>query len=30
MLVNFAVKFVKRMIPAWNIPGAVSFRPRSP
>ena len=26
MLVNFAVKFVKRMIPAWNIPGAVGFR----
>ena len=26
MLVNFAVKFVKKMIPAWNIPGAVGFR----
>ena len=25
-LVNFAVKFVKKMIPAWNIPGAVGFR----
>lgn len=24
--VNFVVKFVKRMVPAWNIPGAVSFR----
>jgi long-chain acyl-CoA synthetase len=26
MLVNFAVKFVKRMVPAWNIPGVVGFR----
>ena len=25
-LVNFAVKFVKKMIPAWNIPGALGFR----
>jgi long-chain acyl-CoA synthetase len=25
-LVNFAVKFVKRMIPSWNIPGAIGFR----
>jgi long-chain acyl-CoA synthetase len=26
MFANFAVKFVKRMIPAWNIPGCVGFR----
>ena len=25
-LVNFAIKFVKRMVPAWSLPGAVSFR----
>ncbi|MFI5011560.1 MAG: AMP-binding protein [Hyphomicrobiales bacterium] len=25
-VVNFIIKFVKRMVPAWNIPGAVSFR----
>jgi long-chain acyl-CoA synthetase len=25
-LVNFAVKFVKRMVPAWTIPGAIPFR----
>ena len=25
-LVNFVVKYVKRMVPSWNIPGAVSFR----
>jgi len=25
-LVNFAVKFVKKMIPVWNIPGALGFR----
>ncbi len=25
-LVNVVVKYVKRMVPAWNIPGAVSFR----
>ncbi|MGP0094830.1 MAG: long-chain-fatty-acid--CoA ligase [Xanthobacteraceae bacterium] len=24
--VNFVVKFIKRMVPAWSIPGAVSFR----
>jgi long-chain acyl-CoA synthetase len=24
--VNFAVKFVKRMVPSWRIPGAVGFR----
>ncbi|MGO9758017.1 MAG: AMP-binding protein, partial [Roseiarcus sp.] len=26
MAVNFAVKYVKRMIPAWRLPGAVPFR----
>jgi long-chain acyl-CoA synthetase len=25
-VVNFAVKFIKRMVPAWRIPGAVGFR----
>ncbi len=25
-LVNFAVKHVKRMVPAWRIPGAIAFR----
>ncbi|MDS4041844.1 MAG: long-chain-fatty-acid--CoA ligase, partial [Candidatus Competibacter sp.] len=25
MLVNFVVKRVKKMVPAWNIPGAISF-----
>ncbi len=25
-LVNLAVKYIKRMVPAWRIPGAVSFR----
>ncbi len=25
-LVNFVVKFIKRMVPSWRIPGAVSFR----
>jgi long-chain acyl-CoA synthetase len=24
--VNFIVRFIKRMVPAWHIPGAVSFR----
>jgi long-chain acyl-CoA synthetase len=26
LLVNFVVKRVKKMVPAWNIPGAVDFR----
>jgi long-chain acyl-CoA synthetase len=26
LLVNFVVKHVKKMVPAWNIPGAVDFR----
>ena len=26
LLVNFAVKYLKKMVPAWNIPGAVTFR----
>ncbi|MGO9392420.1 AMP-binding protein [Rhodoblastus sp.] len=25
-LVNFAIKFIKRMVPAWNIPGVIDFR----
>ncbi len=25
-LVNFAIKFVKRLVPAWSLPGAISFR----
>jgi long-chain acyl-CoA synthetase len=25
-LVNFAVKYVKRMVPSWKIPGAIGFR----
>ncbi len=25
-LVNFALKFVKRMVPTWKIPGAIGFR----
>jgi long-chain acyl-CoA synthetase len=25
-LVNFAIKFVKRMVPGWRLPGAVRFR----
>jgi len=25
-VVNFAVKFIKRMVPAWHIPGVVGFR----
>ena len=25
-LVNFAVKYVKRMVPSWRIPGAIGFR----
>ncbi len=24
--INFIVRFIKRMVPSWNIPGAVSFR----
>ncbi|HOW76930.1 MAG TPA: long-chain-fatty-acid--CoA ligase [Candidatus Competibacteraceae bacterium] len=26
LLVNFVVKYVKKMVPAWNIPGAIPFR----
>jgi len=26
LLINFVVKYVKKMVPAWNIPGAISFR----
>jgi len=26
VIVNFVVKFVKRMVPTWRIPGAVSFK----
>jgi long-chain acyl-CoA synthetase len=25
-MVNFVVRFIKRMVPAWHIPGALSFR----
>lgn len=26
LIVNFVIKHVKKMVPAWNIPGAVSFK----
>ncbi len=26
LLVNFVVKYVRKMVPAWNIPGAIPFR----
>lgn len=26
MLVNFVVRYVKKMVPEWNLPGAVAFR----
>ncbi len=26
VLINFAVRYIKRMVPAFNIPGAISFR----
>ena len=26
LLVNFVVKYVKKMVPAWNIPGTIPFR----
>lgn len=26
LLVNFAIKYVKKLVPAWHIPGTISFR----